>query len=524
MNVCTHQRPRPARRLNGILLGICFLLVAEVGTRGLFPSPSAFAKDELLVEGVVTEADVGTYIERAFVVPEGIERIDVAYDYTHRGQGTVLDIGIFDPQQFRGSSGSHKTEFFIARRAATPSYIPGEIPPGRWRILLGVAHIRPGTTSRYTVKIVMTREPTESRSVASGVASRILKRAPGWYAGDLHSHTGHSDGFCRNLTGELVACPVFKVVEAALDRGLDFLAITDHNTTSHHAEMAALQDYYPGLLLLRGQELTTFRGHANLYGTSAFVDFRLGVNGRTINDVLREARRTGGLISINHPSLPSGELCRGCGWQDGATTDFRLVDMIEVVNGNRVEGPLSGIPFWEQRLNEGFRPTGIGGGDDHRAGSGEQPDNVMGVPTTVVYATELSEPAVMAGLKAGHVYIRTRGPRGPHVELTAEDEHDRRFLMGDEIIASRAGERITLTISIKEGAGQKVEVVKNGRIVSAVEPMAVTSPDFRATIRVPAEDRAWYRLTLRDDRGITVITNPIYLRIAPTGKGPDHSR
>jgi hypothetical protein len=73
----------------------------------------------------------------------------------------------------------------------------------------------------------------------------------------------------------------------------------------------------------------------------------------------------------------------GCGWEDVGATDFRKVHMIEVINGTRVEGPLSGIPFWEARLTEGYRLTGIGGSDDHRAGSGEHPEHVMGIPSSM---------------------------------------------------------------------------------------------------------------------------------------------
>ena len=30
-----------------------------------------------------------------------------------------------------------------------------------------------------------------------------------WYVGDLHAHSGHSDGSCNNSAGESVACPAF---------------------------------------------------------------------------------------------------------------------------------------------------------------------------------------------------------------------------------------------------------------------------------------------------------------------------
>ena len=58
---------------------------------------------------------------------------------------------------------------------------------------------------------------------------RSLPAAPGrtWLAGDLHSHTVHSDG----------ALTVPELAALAVSRGLDFVAVTDHNTVSHHREL-----------------------------------------------------------------------------------------------------------------------------------------------------------------------------------------------------------------------------------------------------------------------------------------------
>src|SRR5205823_844610 len=75
----------------------------------------------------------------------------------------------------------------------------------------------------------------------------------------------------------------------------DFLAVTDHNTVSHHAELAAA-GAAAGILLVPGQEVTTDRGHANAFGAVGWVDFR------------EPAASWGGLLSINHP------LAGDCAW------------------------------------------------------------------------------------------------------------------------------------------------------------------------------------------------------------------
>jgi predicted metal-dependent phosphoesterase TrpH len=78
-----------------------------------------------------------------------------------------------------------------------------------------------------------------------------------WLAADFHAHTVHSDG----------ALGIEELAALAVSRGLDALAVTDHNTTSHHAYLPSVGERY-AIRLIPGQEITTDRGHANTLGTS----------------------------------------------------------------------------------------------------------------------------------------------------------------------------------------------------------------------------------------------------------------
>ena len=73
----------------------------------------------------------------------------------------------------------------------------------------------------------------------------------------------HSDG----------ALTVPQLARLAAEQGLDFLAITDHNTVSHHAELGRASARY-GVTLIPGQEVTTDTGHAGALGDLGWVDFR----------------------------------------------------------------------------------------------------------------------------------------------------------------------------------------------------------------------------------------------------------
>src|SRR5262249_43421392 len=147
----------------------------------------------------------------------------------------------------------------------------------------------------------------------------------------------------------------------------------DHNTVSHYAALRELQPYFDRTLVIPGRELTTFEGHANMLGGLDFVDFRLdGEHVSSADALIAAAHATGGLFSINHPGVPSGENCMGCGWT-AKVADPSKIDAVEVVNGGTMratgqgDGPGSGFAFWQGLLDQGFRPTAVAGSDNHDA-------------------------------------------------------------------------------------------------------------------------------------------------------------
>lgn len=463
------------------------------------------APGQIVIEGALTAADRLSWIERRFDVPAGTARIDIETTFTGRNDGTALEFGVYDPVRFRGASRFSKSRFFLSRTAATPSYHAGDLPAGAWRLLIGVPSIRDGVTSRYRITIVLTPDgPSQPPPTAVPVTPATA--GPRWYQGDLHTHTVHSDGFgCADGRGGSGPCAVHQVVDAAARRGLDFVAVTDHNTTSHHVDLAGLQLQHDRMLLLRGQEVTTFYGHANVYGTSEVVDFRIGHPGVTAGDVMAHARRLGGLLSINHPARETGETCTGCGWS-APGTDWSQVEAMEVVNAFTVSGPAAGEPFWHARLNEGHRLTGVGGSDDHAAST--RAGTAVGTPTTAIYADSLSEEALLAGIRAGRVYVKTRGPEGPDLRFGAPALPAQ---MGDTVKLN-APQVVEFVAEVLRGEGQRVEVIRNGQVIADAVPAAVAGSEATVRFQVRVSRGDWVRINLRDSAGVTVIANPIYFR------------
>ena len=460
---------------------------------------------DLVLSGVLNRADYQTYKDVQFTVPAGVTRLTVEFTYTGKDQRTTIDLGIFDPERFRGWSGGNKATFTLSPSDATPSFLPGSILAGQWRLLLGIPNIRENVESRFTAKIYFGHPGDIPLAGASTLAT--LREGPAWYRGDLHMHTAHSDGACRSQRGTLVPCPVFKTVEAAAARGLDFIAITDHNTNSQFDAMRELQAYFDRVLLIPGREITTFHGHANVFGPVEFIDFRLG--SKEVPDfasLQNQVEKLHGLLSINHPMSPSGENCMGCGWTV-SDTDFRRIQAVEIDNGGRIEGPYSGIPFWENLLNRGLRITAVGGSDNHDADQPPSEPGSIGWPETVVHAQSLTQQAILDAIRNGHVFLDLEGSANRLLECTAATSRQE-AAMGDDLQA-KPGDRVHLSIRTANVKGDSIELLEDGRRL--VERTTDDNGSFSYEW-ISDGARHWLSFVVRTPAGKPVLLgNPIFV-------------
>lgn len=137
----------------------------------------------LTLRASVTPADraADPYFYLPFDVPEGTTRIDATLAYP-KAADCVIDLGCLDPRAgpwparegFRGWSGGARDGFFVATDDATPGYVHGPIPPGRWQVILGLYKLPPAGTE-VTVTVALdagAREiaPQPARSFPSGPA------------------------------------------------------------------------------------------------------------------------------------------------------------------------------------------------------------------------------------------------------------------------------------------------------------------------------------------------------------------
>lgn len=457
------------------------------------------------------------YVYLPFSVPAGTCKLRVTYSYSEPaiaplglGPGNTLDIGIFDSRGhdfisapgFRGWSGSARREFFISPSEATPGYIPGALFPGEWNLLMGAARAEPEGV-RYDVSITLSDSdntpdppvPTAGqRSTAPSGAPDVGPSTKRWLKGDLHTHTEHSDG----------ANSVHEIVQNAIEKGLDFLAVTDHNTITHHAELDRLS-HLP-IVLIPGEEVTTYWGHANTWGLREWIEFRCA-DQESMAAVREYVRRQGALLSINHPkSVGPPWLLEG--WEG--------YQSMEVWQAPWRFHNWESLQRWEGLLNRGERVVAVGGSDTHSIPpAAPRHPHGIGNPTTWVYAdAPPSEPSILDGIRAGHVFI-SDAPPGPQLVLRADADGDGEFetLPGDSI-AAKDGERVRFRIDVYGGNDRRLWIISDGKPLDIV-PLTDVNTVFTFTLQ-PA-GRRYVRAELRGHRGrpergevVWAMTNPIW--------------
>jgi hypothetical protein len=455
-----------------------------------------------ILKGKVERKDYHTYIEKPFLLPDGVKRLRVEFFYKGKEQRTTIDIGVMDPVRFRGWSGGARNVFIISAEDATPGYLPGVLPGGKWKLLLGIPNIRKGVVSEYEARIYI-----ETKTGVTAFSDKPASTEAGWYRGDLHMHSGNSDGKCASQLGHEVPCPVYKVVETAVDKGLDFIAVTDHNTISQADALRELQPAFDKLLLVPGREITTFYGHANVFGLTDFIDFRMtSPSYAAAKKWMTAVNNSGGIISINHPGLPSGEDCMGCGWQIENIPD-KVITAVEVLNGSSmkrsIEGPIEGWDLWHKLLNSGQHVTAIGGSDDHRAAT-------IGTPTTVIYMKELSVQGVIDGIRSGRVFIDVEGNKSHFLDLWANGREDTVFMGG--VLRVAPSDTISLTANVKGVSGGKIEFVIDGKLHSDLN-REIVSNDEKIRVEWETDDHRhsiYIRVRSKEEK-LVLVGNPIYI-------------
>lgn len=200
---------------------------------------------------------------------------------------------------------------------------------------------------------------------------------------DFHAHTRISDGFLS---------PPELVIQASR-RGLDVLAVTEHNLL-FPAEIARWwSELVGGPTILLGEEVTTRAWHLHAIGIHTRVSPSL-----PLAEVIDEIHRQGGLAIAAHPVKRF--------WSSFLPVLDRL-DGAEVMHplSLRARPSASGwsggdlVAFFDEALARGKRLTAIGSSDYHFGAA-------LGRPRTLVFARSDAAEDVMDALRAGRTVVK----------------------------------------------------------------------------------------------------------------------
>lgn len=288
------------------------------------------------------------------------------------------------------------------------------------------------------------------RGLAPGAAVRTeagvdaAARAGRWWAVQLHAHSTYSDG----------KLGVAAMIAKAKAAGLDALAISDHETTSHWLDPAFVAE--KDLLLIRALEGADEQGrnHVGIHGLSGITPIP-PIGSR--DTVLAQAAARGATVIMNHPFnrlIPWTPLALDPRvhaievWNSWYWTPLRTPEQDEpAAREARLQNDQA-IAWWVRLLAAGERVAPIAAADFHQA------PQRLDAPCTLVWAAARTQDAILAGIRDGRTVL-VNGPREARLELLADADGDGRFeaMVGD---TTRKSARFKLRVTGGRGLTLKL--------------------------------------------------------------------
>lgn len=352
------------------------------------------------------------------------------------------------------------------------------------------------------------------------------------YMGNMHMHTPYSDGEASHS----------EIAEAALNAGLDFLIVTDHNIWVN-----GVQGYYGDeqkgyVLLLTGQEVHDRNrqpqvNHCLVYATQQELT-HYSSQPQALIDAVNEAN---GLSFLAHPydeRIPWQHSSGSIAWVDWELNGYTGVEIWNYMSSFKstlktpwktlrhvfdpesviVGPPPEMLEKWDQLLAEGRRVVGIGNSDAHgtRFRLGPIHHTVFPydflfncvnthilTPTPLVGDFEQDSAAIYQALRQGRAFISYQIP-GPArgFRFTAQGSQASSAIMGERI---RLGPGVTLQAVAPARTHLRLicygDVVAEGEGVENLTYVARKPGAYRVEVwqHYKGQERCW------------ILSNPIYV-------------
>lgn len=443
------------------------------------------------IEGQLSSDDMRQLNPIQFNVPKGVTQIHFQFDYTpehpegheYRHQ---LSLMVFDPDGPRlGISRPGKKGAFINAVKPSPGGLPAPIKAGQWTVFVLVYRLlTPEHPVDFTLEITMTEDEIIGEPQAWQIG-KVASRGPGWYRGDLHAHSIHSDG----------SWDIPELVQFWRDLKVDFMTLSDHDTISGLGQARSLAD--DALLIMGGTEISTFLGHAVAVGVHEWFDWRTTEGEQIpIPKIAQSVIDTGALFTIAHPHNEGEPWCCGCRWLHEDMMPGNAL-AVEIWNGVWDQANEEALRLFYSWLNQGIPIVATSGSDIHR----RPPADFEGRgAVNVVYAEDLTENAIIAGIKAGRSYISAE----PELNVTARSESGVEAMLGDVL----PDEPVSVKAIWKDAPeGCLIRLIIDG-MPYAEAPIATNGELVWNITRI---GKKWCTVELRQPReGLWAVTNPIF--------------
>lgn len=351
------------------------------------------------------------------------------------------------------------------------------------------------------------------------------------YIGNMHMHTPYSDGEGSHV----------EIAEAAIQAGLDFVIVTDHNVW-----VDGVQGYYGDqakgyVLLLTGEEVhdrerLPMVNHCLVYNTNQEVS----MYAKDPQTLIRQVHQLGGLTFLAHPfDKPiAWQVSQGIAWVDWEVqyytgleiwnymSDFKdlLVTPWKTVRSvfqpeKYVVGPRDEtLAKWDELLIAGKRVVGIGNSDAH--GTRFQIGPLRHVVFPYDYLFHCVNTHILAGthlvgdkdydaeviyrtLKAGRVFIS--------YGILGNARGFRFSAQGGQGLSAQMGESIRLghgvTLQVLTPAPANIRLIYKGEVV-------YEEKNGEALVYLAREAGAYRVEVWRDYKGMKrcwILSNPIYI-------------
>lgn len=200
-----------------------------------------------------------------------------------------------------------------------------------------------------------------------------------WLKGNLHTHTSPASG-CGEIS-------VTDCIELYVERGYDFVAISDHCVYTQHEDSR--------IIILPGIEWNAAHGgcHTGVYSFDP-NDLQAAIAISDQDEMLNKLSSSDALIVLNHPNWQLRPHYRR---EELERLD--AYDGIEIYNGviERLDGYSISTDKWDYLLAKGKRVLGFANDDSHR-------DTDIGLAAIHVRCSTRNPHEIMSAIKRGNFY------------------------------------------------------------------------------------------------------------------------